>query len=47
MTVAPLMHGAAQWAAFISLLGGRPFVMAPTTTRFDPAEACRWPAANG
>jgi acyl-CoA synthetase (AMP-forming)/AMP-acid ligase II len=39
MTVAPLMHGAAQWAAFISLLGGRPFVMAPTTTRFDPAEA--------
>ncbi len=39
MTVAPLMHGAAQWAAFISLLAGRPFVMAPTTTRFDPAEA--------
>ncbi|WP_261877429.1 AMP-binding protein, partial [Mycobacterium marinum] len=27
MTVAPLMHGAAQWAAFISLCGGRPFVM--------------------
>jgi 3-oxocholest-4-en-26-oate---CoA ligase len=39
MTVAPLMHGAAQWAAFISLCGGRPFVMAPTTTHFDPAEA--------
>jgi acyl-CoA synthetase (AMP-forming)/AMP-acid ligase II len=39
MTLAPLMHGAAQWAAFISLLGGRPFVMPPTTTRFDPAEA--------
>jgi 3-oxocholest-4-en-26-oate---CoA ligase len=39
MTVAPLMHGAAQWAAFISLCGGRPFVMPPTTTRFDPAEA--------
>ena len=39
MTLAPLMHGAAQWAAFISLCGGRPFVMPPTTTRFDPAEA--------
>ena len=38
MTAAPLMHGAAQWAAFINLCGGRPFVMAPTTTRFDPAE---------
>ncbi len=39
MTLAPLMHGAAQWAAFISLCGGRPFVMPPTTTHFDPAEA--------
>jgi 3-oxocholest-4-en-26-oate---CoA ligase len=39
MTVAPLMHGAAQWAAFISLCSGRPFVMPATTTRFDPAEA--------
>ncbi|MDT5173692.1 MAG: 3-oxocholest-4-en-26-oate---CoA ligase [Mycobacterium sp.] len=38
MTAAPLMHGAAQWAAFINLCGGRPFVMAPTTTHFDPAE---------
>ena len=38
MTAAPLMHGAAQWAAFIGLCGGRPFVMAPTTTHFDPAE---------
>lgn len=36
MTVAPLMHGAAQWAAFITLLGGRPFVMSTTTDRFDP-----------
>ncbi|QZA06103.1 acyl-CoA synthetase [Mycolicibacter heraklionensis] len=36
MTVAPLMHGAAQWAAFITLLGGRPFVMSATTDRFDP-----------
>ena len=44
MTVAPLMHGAAQWAAFISLCGGRPFVMAPTTTHFDPAEA--WALAS-
>ena len=39
MTVAPLMYGAAQWAALINLCGGRPFVMAPTTTHFDPAEA--------
>jgi 3-oxocholest-4-en-26-oate---CoA ligase len=39
MTVAPLMHGAAQWAAFINLCGGRPFVMPGTTTHFDPAEA--------
>jgi 3-oxocholest-4-en-26-oate---CoA ligase len=38
MTAAPLMHGAAQWAAFINLCGGRPFVMAPTSTHFDPAE---------
>ncbi|MEB3035214.1 AMP-binding protein, partial [[Mycobacterium] nativiensis] len=38
MTVAPLMHGAAQWAAFITLLGGRPFVMSATTDRFDPVE---------
>jgi 3-oxocholest-4-en-26-oate---CoA ligase len=44
MTAAPLMHGAAQWAAFISLCGGRPFVMAPTTTHFDPAEA--WALAS-
>jgi len=44
MTVAPLMHGAAQWAAFISLCGGRPFVMPATTTRFDPAEA--WALAS-
>ncbi|BBZ38919.1 acyl-CoA synthetase [Mycobacterium conspicuum] len=39
MTVAPLMHGAAQWAAFMTLCSGRPFVMPATTTHFDPAEA--------
>jgi 3-oxocholest-4-en-26-oate---CoA ligase len=44
MTCAPLMHGAAQWAAFINLCTGRPFVMAPTTTHFDPAEA--WALAS-
>ena len=33
------MTPTAQWAAFNSLCGGRPFVMAPTTTHFDPAEA--------
>jgi len=41
MTVAPLMHGAAQWAAFLSLCSGRPFVMPPTTTHLDAAEALR------
>lgn len=44
MTAAPLMHGAAQWAAFINLCGGRTFVMAPTTTHFDPAEV--WALAS-
>ncbi len=44
MTAAPLMHGAAQWAAFINLCAGRPFVMAPTTTHFDPAEV--WALAS-
>ena len=39
MTVAPLMHGAAQWAAFITLLNGRTFVMPATTDHFDPAAA--------
>lgn len=39
MTVAPLMHGAAQWAAFVTLLSGRPFVMPSTTSHFDPVEA--------
>ncbi|OBJ49193.1 acyl-CoA synthetase [Mycobacterium sp. 1423905.2] len=38
MTAAPLMHGAAQWAAFLAICGGRPIVMAATTTHFDPAE---------
>lgn len=44
LTAAPLMHGAAQWAAFINLCSGRPFVMAPTTTHFDPAET--WALAS-
>jgi acyl-CoA synthetase (AMP-forming)/AMP-acid ligase II len=39
MTVAPLMHGAAQWAAFINLLSGRTFVLPTTTSHFDPSEA--------
>jgi 3-oxocholest-4-en-26-oate---CoA ligase len=44
MTAAPLMHGAAQWAAFVNMTSGRPFVMAPTTTHFDPAEV--WTLAS-
>ncbi|MCV7076661.1 acyl-CoA synthetase [Mycobacterium szulgai] len=38
LTAAPLMHGAAQWAAFVNLCSAKPFVMAPTTTHFDAAE---------
>jgi acyl-CoA synthetase (AMP-forming)/AMP-acid ligase II len=44
LAAAPLMHGAAQWAAFICLCAGKPFVMAPTTTHFDPAEV--WALAS-
>ncbi|MEO8815266.1 MAG: acyl-CoA synthetase [Mycobacterium sp.] len=44
MTVAPLMHGAAQWTAFNTLLGGRPFIMSATIDRFDPAET--WTLAS-
>jgi acyl-CoA synthetase (AMP-forming)/AMP-acid ligase II len=46
MSVAPLMHGAAQWAAFHCLTSGRPFVMPATTDHFDAAERWRWPAGN-
>jgi acyl-CoA synthetase (AMP-forming)/AMP-acid ligase II len=44
MTVAPLMHGAAQWSAFACLLGGRTFVLPPAASRFDAAEA--WATAS-
>ncbi|HEU4362246.1 MAG TPA: acyl-CoA synthetase [Mycobacterium sp.] len=44
MTVAPLMHGAAQWAAFVTLSAGRPFVMSAITDRFDANEA--WALAS-
>lgn len=39
MTVAPLMHGAAQWSAFSCLSSGRAFVMPAITDHFDPVEA--------
>jgi acyl-CoA synthetase (AMP-forming)/AMP-acid ligase II len=44
MTVAPLMHGAAQWSAFTCLLGGRAFVLPPAASRFDAGEA--WATAS-
>lgn len=44
MTVAPMMHGAAQWSAFTTILAGRPFVMSAVTDRFDAAEA--WQLAS-
>ena len=39
--IPPLMHGAAQWVAFIALNNGHAVVLPPDTTRFDPAEAWR------
>ncbi len=39
--IPPLMHGAAQWVAFIALNNGHALVLPPDTTRFDPAEAWR------
>ena len=36
LPAAPLMHGAAQWAAFINLYGGGKVVLAPGK-KFDPA----------
>ena len=47
MTVAPLMHGAAQWAAFMTVLAGRPFVMSATTDRFDPVQTWELAAREG
>ncbi|MCB0976323.1 MAG: AMP-binding protein, partial [Acidimicrobiales bacterium] len=35
MTAAPLMHGAAQWAAFNSFTSGGMLVLAPDPSRFD------------
>ena len=39
MTVAPLMHASAQWAALNAMCAGRTFVMPGTTSLFNPAEA--------
>lgn len=39
MTAAPLMHGAAQWSAFSTILAGRTFVLLPAGLRFDAAQA--------
>jgi acyl-CoA synthetase (AMP-forming)/AMP-acid ligase II len=41
MTLPPLMHGAAQWAAFMTFNGGSTVVLPPTTRRLDPAEVWR------
>jgi len=37
MSVAPLMHGAAQWAAFNAFTGGNTIVFTDDPTRLDPA----------
>jgi acyl-CoA synthetase (AMP-forming)/AMP-acid ligase II len=44
MTVAPLMHGAAQWSAYVRLLTGRTFVMPAGADGFDAAAA--WAIAS-
>jgi len=38
MVLPPLMHGAAQWAAFIAMSGGGTLVFPDTTSRLDPAD---------
>ena len=38
MSVAPLMHGAAQWATFTGLTGGNTIVFPADVTRLDPAD---------
>ena len=38
LTAAPLMHGAAQWLAFICFTGGGTLILAPDPTRFDAAQ---------
>ena len=41
LVIPPLMHGAAQWVAFIALNNGHAIVLPPDTKSFDPAEAWR------
>jgi fatty-acyl-CoA synthase len=41
MPTPPLMHGAAQWAAFIVMTGGGTLVMQENTRRLDPADVWR------
>jgi 3-oxocholest-4-en-26-oate---CoA ligase len=41
MCLPPLMHGAAQWASFISLTGGNTVILTPTPQRLDAAEVWR------
>jgi 3-oxocholest-4-en-26-oate---CoA ligase len=38
MILPPLMHGAAQWAAFIGMTGGATLVFPDQVTRLDPAD---------
>ena len=38
MSVAPLMHGAAQWATFTAFTGGNTVVLSGKPERLDPAE---------
>ena len=41
MSVAPLMHGAAQWASFTGFTGGNTLVFPTEVTRLEPADVWR------
>jgi fatty-acyl-CoA synthase len=47
MPTPPLMHGAAQWAAFICMTGGGTLVMQENTRRLDPADVWRTVERDG
>jgi fatty-acyl-CoA synthase len=47
MPTPPLMHGAAQWAAFICMTGGGTLVIQENTRRLDPADVWRTVERDG
>ena len=47
LVLPPLMHGAAQWVAFIAWNNGHTIVLPPDTKRLDPAQTWRTVEAEG